>query len=73
MSDTVLEIRHFQPDRLYRADDPELTIVGTVKTMRLWRHQGRGPDYLKFGRRVLYLGRDLNSFMAARLLKPAAA
>lgn len=35
----------------------------SVKTLQLWRHQRKGPDYLKLGRRVLYFGPDLLAYI----------
>jgi hypothetical protein len=34
-----------------------------VATLRAWRHQGRGPAYVRLGRAVRYLPSDLNEFL----------
>ena len=31
--------------------------------MSIMRHEGRGPRYIKVGRRVLYRGSDLNDYL----------
>ena len=60
----------FKPDRYYRTNDPELTVLATPGTMRQWRHQGKGPPYVKSGSRVLYKGSDLDEWLAAREVRP---
>ena len=35
----------------------------SVKTLQSWRHQSRGPNYLKMGRRILYNSEDLQAFI----------
>lgn len=41
-------------------------------TLRNWRSQGRGPQYVRLGRRVLYRLRDLDVYTQARLVDPEA-
>ncbi|MBW1726606.1 MAG: helix-turn-helix domain-containing protein [Deltaproteobacteria bacterium] len=41
-----------------------------VQTMRNWRHQGRGPAYLKLGSRVVYLLEDLKRFREESRINP---
>ena len=66
-------MHRFEDTRYYRTTDPELTIIGTRGTMAQWRHRGEGPRYVRFGNRVLYLGRDLNSWLDERTVEPGAA
>lgn len=35
----------------------------SVATLRAWRHRGRGPRFLRFGRAVRYLPADLDAFI----------
>ena len=63
----------FNPDQYYRAGDPALSIIGTPGTLAVWRHQGRGPRYSKFGNRVLYRGTDLNAWLDDHVVEPVAA
>ena len=37
----------------------------SVATLRAWRHRGRGPRFLRFGRAVRYLPGDLDEFIRA--------
>jgi excisionase family DNA binding protein len=34
-----------------------------VATLRAWRHQGRGPAFLRLGRAIRYLSSDLDEFL----------
>jgi hypothetical protein len=36
-----------------------------VATLRAWRHQGRGPVFVRLGRAVRYLPNDLEAFLRA--------
>jgi predicted DNA-binding transcriptional regulator AlpA len=42
------------------------TYIGyTTSALRAWRRQGRGPAYIKAGRSVRYLVRDLDAWLEA--------
>ena len=41
-----------------------------VQTLRNWRHQRRGPAYIKMGRSVRYQFKDLEDFMNQRRIRP---
>ncbi len=62
-------MRRFDPDRHYRPQDEEMRLIARVTTLKQWRHEKRGPRYTKSGSRVLYLGRDLNAYLDARLVE----
>jgi len=34
-----------------------------VATLRAWRHQGRGPAFVRLGRAIRYLATDLDEFV----------
>ncbi len=36
----------------------------TLGTLNTWRHEGRGPKYLKLARRIFYRQTDLDQFIA---------
>jgi hypothetical protein len=36
-----------------------------VATLRAWRHQGRGPAFVRLGRAIRYLPSDLEDFLSA--------
>jgi excisionase family DNA binding protein len=37
----------------------------SVATLRAWRHRGKGPRFVRFGRAVRYLRADLDDFIRA--------
>ena len=53
------------PDTYYPPSAPELRVIGAEQTLARWRHEGRGPAYVKSGSRVLYLGKDALAFLEA--------
>lgn len=34
-----------------------------VATLRAWRHQGKGPAFLRLGRAIRYLASDIDEFL----------
>ena len=66
-------MHRFDPDRYYRAFDPEMRLIATVGTLAVWRHEGKGPPYVRFGNRVLYRGSDVNTWLDERIVEPTAA
>jgi len=64
-------VKPFENDRYYRTHDTELALIGTAGTLAQWRHLGKGPRYLKFGHRILYLGAHLNEWLDARIVDPS--
>ena len=43
-----------------------------VATLRAWRHQGRGPAYVRLGRAVRYLAVDIDDFLNSNRHGPGA-
>lgn len=41
-----------------------------VATLRAWRHQGRGPTYVRLGRAIRYLAMDLDEFLSSNRHSP---
>ena len=62
----------FDENKLYFLNDPALSILGVYSTLAGWRHKGFGPKYIKIGSRVAYKGCDLNAWIEARTVQPAA-
>ena len=60
----------FAAHRYYRPGDAALSVIASRGTLATWRWAGRGPRYVKFGHRVLYLGSDLNAWLDARVIEP---
>jgi len=45
-------------------------ICVAVQTLRNWRHQRKGPAYLKISRAVRYKVKDLESFIDSKRIDP---
>ena len=60
----------FDDDRTYVLGDPELEFLGSKQKLNKWRYQKFGPAWIKIGRKVLYAGSDLNSWVASRRIDP---
>lgn len=43
-----------------------------VATLRAWRHQNRGPAFLRLGRAIRYLASDLDEFVNANRHTPSS-
>lgn len=43
------------------------------RTLRQWRHLGKGPPYVKVGHHVRYSRRDLDAYLAAHRVDPQPA
>lgn len=44
-----------------------------LSTLQWWRSSGRGPKYLKIGKRVVYARADLDAYRTSCLREPEAA
>ncbi len=64
--------KRINPDELSEADAAELLGV-TKATLANWRWRGYGPSYLKIGRRIIYLRRDLEEWSTNQRVAPVAA
>ena len=60
----------FEESRTYILGDEELDILGTREKLAQWRHRMVGPPWVKIGRKVAYLGTDLNAWIAAQRTDP---
>jgi hypothetical protein len=59
------------PGGYYPPQADELRPVAAVQTLARWRHEGRGPPYIKSGSRVLYRGADVLTWLEANRVKPS--
>ena len=41
-----------------------------VATLRAWRHQRRGPAFVRLGRAIRYLSSDIDEFLVANRHQP---
>ena len=44
-----------------------------VATLRAWRHQGRGPAYVRLGRAIRYLPTDIDEFLQSNRQVPVGS
>ena len=63
-------MQRFDDETYYRPQDEAMRLIGTVGSLAVQRHEDKGPPYVKFGSRVLYLGADLNSWLDSRRIEP---
>lgn len=62
----------FDDDRNYVLGDPELDLLGSREKLAQWRHKRRGPPFYKIGRKIIYQGTDLNTWLAKNRTDPDA-
>ena len=62
----------FDDDKLYPTSDPKLLALAARQTLARWRHEGRGPAFVKLGSRVAYTGRALNEWIDSQTVRPTA-
>ncbi|WP_411815853.1 helix-turn-helix transcriptional regulator [Gordonia sp. SND2] len=48
-------------------------VNSTVATLNSWRYLGRGPAYIKLGRRVVYRVADLDAWLDANTITPGVS
>ena len=60
----------FDNNRTHVLGDEELSLIGDWEKLAQWRHKGLGPAYYKLGRKILYLGEDLNAWVETRRTDP---
>lgn len=63
----------FEAGKLYKPTDPALAVIGSPSALATWRHEGRGPAYVKLGARVAYRGEDLNDWIESQTVRPGVA
>ena len=64
---------HFDPDKMYRTDAPELEVLGTRGALAVKRCEGKGPPFIKCGNIILYDGSDLNAWLDQHRVEPGAS
>ena len=72
----LLENNQTSTDTSTQTAEP-LTEVGAagrlglkVATLRAWRHQGKGPAFVRLGRAIRYLPSDIDGFLFANRHQP---
>ncbi|MBX3520732.1 MAG: helix-turn-helix domain-containing protein [Xanthobacteraceae bacterium] len=61
----VLKALPDEPDTLIVTENVPLYFPIARQTLNRWRHEGRGPIYVKLGRRVAYRVSDLKAYLAS--------
>jgi predicted DNA-binding transcriptional regulator AlpA len=41
-------------------------------TLATWRHEGRGPTYIKIGKNIRYRPSEIESYLEQRTVRPAS-
>lgn len=63
----------FETEKIYDDSDCELDLIAPKTLRAKWRHQRVGPAWIKFGRKVKYLGHDLNAYIEQNRVSPSDA
>jgi hypothetical protein len=64
---------HVDPDELIPDTVAAVDLHQQTGTLAAWRNQGRGPAYVKIGRRVFYRRADIASWLAGQRREPKTA
>ena len=66
-------MQRFDSETYYRPTDAAMRLLAkSPRVLAQWRYRGRGPKFVRFGNRVLYLGSDLNAFLDANAVEPVS-
>jgi hypothetical protein len=60
------------PDELVPSDEAARKIHQRPETLTAWRHERRGPAYVKIGRKVFYRRNDIAAWLGAQRRDPGA-
>ncbi|TAH67629.1 MAG: DNA-binding protein [Rhodopseudomonas palustris] len=60
------------PDELIEATEAATLLRQKPQTLAAWRCDGKGPEYVKIGRRVLYRRDAISSWLASQIVQPGA-
>jgi len=59
------------PDELIPSDEAARLLGLKVHTLTSWRHEGKGPTYLKIGRSIFYRRDDIRAWLGTCIREPA--
>ena len=63
----------FDPDDDDISEEITAKVLGvTPGTLKVWRSQGRGPNYRRIGKRVTYTPRSVKAFREAEMREPGS-
>jgi len=61
------------PQKIAVRDHDAAALIGvSTASLRSWRSQGRGPAYIRAGRRIVYRVSDLEAFLGANRVEPGS-
>ena len=63
----------FHADTVYTPEDVAERGIANYSTLAKWRMARTGPPFIRLGKRVGYRGADLNRWIEAQTVRPAAA
>lgn len=61
----------FDDDRIYLPEDGEMRVFGSTEKLAQWAHRRTGPAWVKIGRKRVYFGSDLNTFLSDHRTDPS--
>jgi hypothetical protein len=61
------------PEELVPASEVARVLRQKLATLTTWRHEKRGPAYLKVGRKVFYRRSDIMLWLGAQRREPGTA
>jgi predicted DNA-binding transcriptional regulator AlpA len=62
-----------KPNDLMKTPEAAAVLGKHPSELSDWRHQGRGPAYVKMGRSVRYRPSDIAEFIASNVVEPKAS
>ncbi len=64
----------FDDARKYQPGDPEVVeVMGPKDKQAQMRHRGTAPTYYRLGRKIIYMGVDMNTWAEAQRIESAIA
>ena len=65
------DVSTVDPDELIAADETARILHQEPATLTGWRHEGKGPPWIKIGRKCFYRRADIHSWVAEQRRVPA--
>ena len=63
--ETAMHVKHMTREYLTTKEAAEM-IRGHYRTLERWRMQGRGPAFIRVGRRIVYATSSVRAWMASK-------
>ncbi|MGY3233354.1 putative DNA-binding transcriptional regulator AlpA [Bradyrhizobium sp. USDA 4448] len=65
-------VKSVDPEELIDTDEAAVLVHNKPDTLAHWRSEGRGPEYLRIGRRILYRRSAIKAWLATQIVRPQA-